>query len=118
MSDDLLPQTSGVNPPPTPAEPILVPLPSANGTAAPVDGAVSAGATESRDVTESPDATDSVDGPGAAPRRNPDGTPRPRRRRGSRGGRNRKRPTGPRSASADDATADDGESEGDTDATS
>ncbi len=31
-------------------------------------------------------------GPGGGPALNPDGTPRPRRRRGSRGGRNRKRP--------------------------
>jgi ribonuclease E len=84
MSDDLLPQTSGVNPPPTPAESILVPSPSANGNAAPVDGAE------------------------PAPRLNPDGTPRPRRRRGSRGGRNRKRPAGTKPATSDDDAPDDG----------
>jgi ribonuclease E len=82
MSDDLLPQTSGVNPPSTPAEPILVPVPSENGNATPADGNES------------------------APRLNPDGTPRPRRRRGSRGGRNRKRPTGPRPASGEGEASD------------
>jgi ribonuclease E len=100
MSDDLLPQTSGVNPPPTPAEPVLVPLPSANGNAAPVDGA------ESPAATEGPGATDNPDGSDAAPRLNPDGTPRPRRRRGSRGGRNRKRPAGPRPATSGETAGD------------
>ncbi len=93
MSDDLLPQTSGANPSPTPAEPILVPVPSANGD------------TPAADETTS------------APRLNPDGTPRPRRRRGSRGGRNRKRPTGPRPATADGEAGDDADDSDETDET-
>jgi len=89
MSDDLLPETSGVNPPPTPAEPILAPVPSPNGN----------GAIRDADTTET---SEPADGPGSAPGTNPDGTPRPRRRRGSRGGRNRKRPAGTRPATSDD----------------
>jgi hypothetical protein len=56
MSDDLLPQTSGVNPPPTPAEPIIIPFPSVNGGAAPVEGTVD-GASDG-----------ASDGAGSAPR--------------------------------------------------
>jgi ribonuclease E len=39
-------------------------------------------------------ASDGPSGNGSGPAFGPDGTPRPRRRRGSRGGRNRKRPAG------------------------
>src|SRR6478672_10633617 len=95
MSEQLLPEASGVNAPSTPAEPIPTP------TLRPV-----ADAPEDASPPASEGAGASA-APKSGPTLGPDGLPRPRRRRGSRGGRNRKRPTGPRPAAGTDAPAND-----------
>jgi ribonuclease E len=101
MSEDTLPETSGANPAGAAAiSDTYLPASASNGNGAaePEGGA----------DTDAPDAAGEASGDGAANPRplGPDGLPRPRRRRGSRGGRNRKRPAGTGSTSGG-ATADD-----------
>jgi ribonuclease E len=121
MSEHTLPEASGVNPPSTPAEPISEPI--AEPTLWPV---TSAPVVDPSDVAnraapapsgEGAASTTSGSTNGAGPPLGPDGLPRPRRRRGSRGGRNRKRPAGQRSAAGDGTDAPDDATEIDDPAT-